>query len=722
MDNKYLEELIIKYEQATNSEITDNIIKLGDEASWTAKKALKSLEYEPEGNLAILLLYKAWEEAKRGTLPLSEFLANPDYVTRIFDFDNEMLHGKPSTILEETMNNANSICNKFDVDVIESLNENRSKFIDIFAEAYQNIYKEYEVDRFACKETKNNEPYIGLHEYHFHHLKEFVDCLRRSDNCIIYAKIDGIHDYDNADEYDTFFAFGCRCEDKVYINSNREYHATLKSREIKKTRNPSKALRNKASNTWMPYYDLQENGTQIQVDNALMVIDPNIVPPIKINEQYDGEAKLIICLSIALMYQKYFKQKVRKELRWNHALHKHCEVEDNYFGEEIKLLPKAEMKSDCTEIALYNELQLPILKREELEIVHPTLYHNDVTFFDYYIKRYVKEDELREPINIDGFIGDKEAAKQRAWWEYRNAAKPLINERRTKEICDAFRIYDKDTKQIIDMECVLNSKSYWGNDTGYVTWSNISEYNDHVLKHRQLNLFLAKDFDLHTVIKNNLSNIFKICLKQDVEDPKYMKAKVSEKDKYFSVGIDKSGRNIYDFLDDYSFDLHTLKVELDTEWSSLKQYKRFIRNATKYWSYNSYLTDFNSTLYYSLIDGDCVIIPNDGGENKCYEFNLTCRNVFDLCHLLGIKREMLPPVMQRWMCSRYSSNKPYTGNHILDITDPLDQIYDMVDEKFEFKITVYMSKSNLNKFSKLLDTDIEIRDRSRDEEIYGRDY
>ena len=57
-DNKILKDIIIEYEKTTDTTLSTEkmTFTLGDVSSWTARQALESLEYEPEGNLAILLL------------------------------------------------------------------------------------------------------------------------------------------------------------------------------------------------------------------------------------------------------------------------------------------------------------------------------------------------------------------------------------------------------------------------------------------------------------------------------------------------------------------------------------------------------------------------------------------------------------------------------------------------------------------------------------------
>jgi len=61
MEKSLVEKVILGYEEATGNKIDSKKVNLASEASWSAKKALDSLEYEPTGNLAILLIRKAWK-------------------------------------------------------------------------------------------------------------------------------------------------------------------------------------------------------------------------------------------------------------------------------------------------------------------------------------------------------------------------------------------------------------------------------------------------------------------------------------------------------------------------------------------------------------------------------------------------------------------------------------------------------------------------------------
>ena len=48
----------------------------------------------------------------------------------------------------------------------------------------------------------------------------------------------------------------------------------------------------------------------------------------------------------------------------------------------------------------------------------------------------------------------------------------------------------------------------------------------------------------------------------------------------------------------------------------------------------------------------------------------------------------------------------------------MDDVFDWVDECFEFELTFYLSKSDINKLCKKYDIKLGIRNRSKDEEDY----
>ena len=145
MSNTVLfENLCKKYELATNSKLDPTKLSLGNEASWTTHKALDSLKFEPNGNLATLLLYKAWQEQKRDArVKLSDIISNPKWIEHMQDFEKELNEGDAYKLLLSTITLTENIANKFGINGVKDLlNDNSIKFIDMFAEAYQNHYKD----------------------------------------------------------------------------------------------------------------------------------------------------------------------------------------------------------------------------------------------------------------------------------------------------------------------------------------------------------------------------------------------------------------------------------------------------------------------------------------------------------------------------------------------------------------------------------------------------
>lgn len=713
-----LERVAFMYEKATQDNLTSQKWSL-NEASYTARDAIKSLEVEPSGALAVLLLRKAWGSYKNDSrLRVDTLIKSPQRLQDILDFEKEITTGESAKLLDNTIEVVQKIANKFEISDIQTVLDNEHVFIDIFSEAYKNIYDTYTVDRFSCADTKDNEPFIPVYEYKFHCLQDFVNCLKRSDNCIVYARIDGIYDWEDSDKYDVFYAFGCRCGNKVYINSDRDYHATPTSRAIKKTRNPSKKLRNKAGDTWMPYYDLKENGT-VSTDTALVTINPDVVPTTKIRDTYDKQAQLIICISMAAMYQKYFIEKVTSELRYNHTAHAKVIVEDSWFGNEIKLLP-----SVTTALALPGELHLPAVTNEQLSIVHPTLYNNDVTFYDWYIKTYIKDGELSQPVVIEDFLGTKLEAEQRAWWTYRQLAKGLINERRTKEIASCFynpKEYEK-TRQLVSLEIDINTEFY--KDSIYYrdetppepSWERLNKNRTEWLLPRVSypSLTLLKDFNVVERINNNLENILRDVLTSGRRQGSWVYSS-SGFDYYYKDRITGEKFSLCNVLEDDDYRADTIDRILCTESDSLDYYKSHKRNGRYWYPNNVYNEEFNCDIDWGYNSDTIVVTPRDGGENKTYTFKFICNTFWDLCYLLNCKRKELPVAIRRWLTNS-RGNKPYTGNSILDVTDPLASVFDWTDECCSFELQFNMSKTDINKLLKKLSVELSIRDRSKDKE------
>lgn len=723
------EEVCYKFELATGNKLDPKQLSIGSESSWSTHKALTSLEYEPTGSLAILLMTKAWQEYKDEKYITIKNILSDEFNERLAsmrEFEELISTGEPAQLLQRTIDLIKKVAEVFGLKNIESLLNNKTKFIDLFEEAYSNIYDKYKIDKFGCTDKKENEPYIAKYEYHFHTLKDFVDCLRRSDNCIAYAKIDSLYDYDDCGDYDIFYAFGCRCGDKVYINSDRDDHATPVSRAIKLTRNPQKKLRNKAESTYMPYYDIRENrGKHDQAnETALVTIDPSVNPPKAINELYDDLAQLMIVCSISAIYQKYFIDKTidYRFARYGRERGK-VPVEDSYFGNEIKLLP-----SVSTALALPNELQLPAITLNQIGVSHTGLWFNEITFYDWYIKEYITENDLKESIPIQEFIGDKRHAELRAWWTYRNEAKTLINERRTKDVCSQFydaKVYQKENRLVpYNVKLVDEIKSF--GETYKPDWASINENKTHWLEgmdRYSLNPFLLINFDIPSLINKNLKNILIDLFTSGNDQGRsrwsfsrfhyYIDGKESfEKDPITGVCNHPS---IYENIDNPNFRADTLTRILNDESESKDAWRRY----NKYFNRNNtqlYNSEMECYLSYNKLEDAICIYPSRESVSKSYHFIYKCNTFYDLCYLMNCTREELPKCLRRWLGTGYSF-KPNTGNHILDITDPLDRVFDIIDSTFSLSLKFYFSKSDINYYVKKLGIDnLCIRDRSKDKE------
>lgn len=701
-DNKILKDIIIEYEKTTDTTLSTEkmTFTLGDVSSWTARQALESLEYEPEGNLAILLLYKAWQEKKyKERLSYKQILENPSHIEQIIKFDKMLEDGEAKQLLDNTIDNVKFIASKFNLNIDKLLEDNYETFIDIFAEAYENIYKKYFVDKFSCTSSSitDEEPFIGVNEYHFHSLRDFVNCLRKSNNCVAYARIDGLYDYDDANMYDTFFAFGCKCGNYVYINSEREHHATPSSRKIKNQRNPGKKLANKADSTWMPYYFLdKENNNNVDVEDVKQINLPTVIkeinlPSTYISNIYDEQARLIIVLSMALMYQKYFKQKVTEERRYNKYLSKWEMTQDSFFGEDIKLLPN----NVCKALTVVdNELHLPSLTNEQISVVPKLIYHNDVTYYDWYYNEYIKDGDLQTSgIEIREFLGSKEAAEQRAWWEMRSQALPIINERRTKFLMSAFYKVDKNFNKS-ELEPYIEEKNSWGEP---VTdgWHNINGYNDWILNDKNnINIVNLKDIDVPNKLLERFRYLVKICITKNKFLDEHNKNTICAG---FANMDNADPMYMHLGEDDYPYLSTKIKME-----ENLPGYKWHLRNNLDYRSSWKKYSSKDCDLFANHSDSHFIyILPKGGGDNKLYQFTINCNSCFDIANLLGCKVSELPKQLQRFLSRKYSA-KPYTGNSILDVTDPLDDVYDIVNEKLELKIILYLSKTDIKKYSSIL--------------------
>lgn len=95
-------------------------------------------------------------------------------------------------------------------------------------------------------------------------------------------------------------------------------------------------------------------------------------------------------------------------------------------------------------------------------------------------------------------------------------------------------------------------------------------------------------------------------------------------------------------------------------------------------------------------------ILNDDCKSRKWRVKLIIRSHTDLEKLFNITNEELPDDIKRWFNPRSSSWgtyswKPYSGNSILDVTDPMNDIDNPWEREFTCCINLYVSKSMLKK-------------------------
>jgi hypothetical protein len=104
---------------------------------------------------------------------------------------------------------------------------------------------------------------------------------------------------------------------------------------------------------------------------------------------------------------------------------------------------------------------------------------------------------------------------------------------------------------------------------------------------------------------------------------------------------------------------------------------------------------YNSLSESYILNADC--------KSRKWKIKLILRSHTDLEKFFNLQNEELPEDIRRWFNPRSHSWgtyswKPYSGNSILDVTDPMNDINNPWETEFTCCINLYVSKSMLKKY------------------------
>ena len=109
-------------------------------------------------------------------------------------------------------------------------------------------------------------------------------------------------------------------------------------------------------------------------------------------------------------------------------------------------------------------------------------------------------------------------------------------------------------------------------------------------------------------------------------------------------------------------------------------------------------------LKFNNYKGYCTAYFIDDANSRKSRINLTLRSTYDLERFLNVTKEELPKPLRHYLYSRVDSCsrwgwKPYSGNSILNLTDPMNDINNPF-ESFHIGVTIALSKRKYNEIIK----------------------
>ncbi|MBP3707115.1 MAG: hypothetical protein J6J36_00700 [Clostridia bacterium] len=310
-------------------------------------------------------------------------------------------------------------------------------------------------------------------------------------------------------------------------------------------------------------------------------------------------------------------------------------IEENFNRKYFSSEVKLLPHKDSKTLVSCNELQLPIPPNN----IKAYSYRYEGKSYSNSIFDYlIDQYPLKTELpTLKSFIGDKETVEKYIWWNIRKQQKDHIE------------------------TCLKEQDNYEGRKK-LEEWQRI-----------------------------NITKNIKSIIKTIIETPDRDGFKDNYKNSYCSD--EKDNRKMFweSFRDDDNLDTYSLKTFENEHKQSFARYDGYTE------------TDYGN-IYYSLYGTrNYIWFANDNDRKYC-EIELILRSHSDLEKFFNLANGELPKVLSKHFYSRsgaYSlySWKPYTGNSILEFTDPMNEIRDPFED-FGCHISIVLSKSKLKELKR----------------------
>lgn len=635
-----LDKIYEAWEKATGKSVSDNKIRISSNADWLRHQANSSLNEDPSGLLASILLKGAFKcLVEESTITIKDLIFNKDNSLEIinnFKQLNDVIENSKATelynkLITRVLDASELLGRHISFEEINNLENSE----EIFVDAIKHFNNDYKIikEKFQDGGKLNKSGKVLSKLFKFEHYKQFINALKETnqDNFVCIALIDRtvetVRDaYD--EKYDKFFAIGIKNNGNVYVVSDRE--VTRSPEAYAHSRNPAREYNNKLDYSHLPYNKFNEIYNGLKSDTLLLTDGSTN----GLSEHFDIEAALYLGTLLMLVFDKYFTKSENLE-----------KSNLSYFASDVKLLSKAECKA-------LKVLDDNIIEKPDLDTSYSDYTGEDKLFnsgvFDCWLKEYPLEESNVKDLTIpNSIITDKNTMQHYAWW--------LIRRKQANHIKE-------------ELESAYAHKA-----------SQIREWVGGKLHD-----------NAETIVNKMLKEPIRLGIKNYECSCEMFSDKPKKSDKpvlwvEYSKGNDL---DLYDITHSHNydnFDIDTRRYDsidavsqiIDTEFGKLK-----FRN------YRGYCTAY---------------FINDADSRKS-RINLTLRSTYDLERFLNVNKEELPKPLRHFIysradvCTRWGW-KPYSGNSILHLTDPMNDINNPFED-FHIGVTIALSKRKYNEIIK----------------------